>query len=967
MLSNNCIKRNNRVWKRCLRDFYNSIRQLNGLQPRATIAKIKRDVEVSTANDAYAVLADLQQVRNNGKYAAASFRNEEIGEDDADEKLRKIFYALRGKTVRAMYIIPANEVIPLHAAGDDETINRADGITGYFTRTIVNVDYDIPADDERFKAWWESKVWDWRVSDHSVFIDYDWAGYVYVSESLRINPKRITQTFLDNKALNCVFAPIIERCEKTICDPLVSASKQNKHKTVLNKINKLLPYYKNGVPENELDNVFKQLKLHVTLSIPFAKEVTHYGLPSQDSTFVINYINTRFNHVDAAGDYYNNDKPIKLPPDEFYNMVYKIKSNKEYMIYQLANDSIYAFKTLHNSYKLETSDLQRYFDFENRQGLNNCKLDDARDELLSKFIRCGSHQTCSRINPNYKDYDIRVKLEHNFKEIDGIKAYTKFKLCKFYRGFATRFTDFRQTDKIVTVGYYLIGNIDWTNADKQLKCIQRTFNLYAGRNIFASPELEMIMSMGVKFKILGGCWGIKSDFEFDEPMLETHIINSDDMKSIPHYSRWTGMCASLTENDNYYMDTDDIKYAEQVVSEYAGATYNHLSKRLRFSIRKEHPEHKCHIAGFIFAYQRMNLVQQLMTMDISKIIRINTDGIKYIDHDFDLIDGVFKPEKITTKKINGLLMGEHEQGLITNINNCNPYWWAQFHLHFSKTKPRTHYMTELFAGPGGCGKTHVNLTDIGLVRPLYVANAYKLTAAKHKDYNCDTDVVANLFTEQNFPHVLRKYNTIIIDEASMINEETRIKMFDRLGKHCKLVFCGDIGYQVDPSDGKRMDVTAFEHITTLTVNFRCLCPILADVLTKLRDVIDSRTLLPYDVLLNANVQFIKRDRLIEIYNPVDMILTYTNSLAHQYTEWLSNHKKYRITKSEGDFNRGEIYFIEPDTKHYELAHGFTTHSVQGETFHGKIYIDIQLIGHKQLIYTAISRARYFNQIYIVTA
>ena len=967
MLTNVCNKRNNRVWKKCIRDFYNSIRQLNGLQPRITIAKMKRDVDVNTAKDAYAVLAELQEVHNNGKYAATSFRNEGNGDDAEDVKLGKIFYALRGKTVRAMYIVPANEVIPVAAAGDDETINRAEGIAGYYTRTVINVDYDIPADEDRFRLWWDSKVWEWRVSDHMVFVDYAWAGFVYVSESLRINPKRITQTFMDNEALNCVFAPIVERCERTIYDPLVSAAKQNKHKTVLNKINKLLPYYKNGVPENELDNVFKQLKIHVTLTIPFAKEVNHYGAPSQDSTFVINYINTRFNHIDAAGDYYNNDKPIKLPPDEFYSMISNIRLKKEYMIYQLANDIIYTFKTLHNSYKLETSDLQRYFEFENRQGLNNCKLDDDKDALLSKFIRCGSHQTCSRINPKYEDYDRRAKLINKFKEIDGIKAYTMFKHCKFYRGFATRFTDFRQTDTIVAVGYYLIGNIDWTNADKQLKHIQQTFTIYAGRNIYASPELEMMMSMGVTFKIIGGCWGITADFDFDEPMFETHIINQEEQKGIPHYSRWTGICAALAENDTYYMDTDDIKYAEQVVSDYAGATYNHISKRLRFSVRKEHHEHKCHIAGFIFAYQRMNLVQQLMTMNISKVIRINTDGIKYIDHKFDLIDGLFKPEKITQKKKNGLTMGERQHGLITRINDCSPYWWSLFHIHFRKTKPRTHYMTELYAGAGGCGKTHVNLTDIGLVRPLYVANAYKLTAAKHKDYNCDTDVVANLFTEQNFPQVLRKYNTIIIDEASMINEETRIKMFDRLGKHCKLVFCGDIGYQVDPPEGKRMNTSAFEHITYLTENYRCLCPILADVLTKLRQAIDSRTLLPYDVLLNANVQFIKRDRLIEIYRPIDIILTYTNSLADQYTEWLSKHKKYRITKSEGDFNRGEIYFIEPDTKHYELAHGYTTHSVQGETFYENIYIDTQMFGYKQLIYTAISRARYFSQIYLITA
>jgi ATP-dependent exoDNAse (exonuclease V) alpha subunit len=57
----------------------------------------------------------------------------------------------------------------------------------------------------------------------------------------------------------------------------------------------------------------------------------------------------------------------------------------------------------------------------------------------------------------------------------------------------------------------------------------------------------------------------------------------------------------------------------------------------------------------------------------------------------------------------------------------------------------------------------------------------------------------------------------------------------------------------------------------------------------------------------------------------------------------------------------------PKGKVYEKTNAFTTHSVQGETFYNKIFIDIEIIysNNLRLLYTAISRAKKLDQIYIV--
>ena len=50
----------------------------------------------------------------------------------------------------------------------------------------------------------------------------------------------------------------------------------------------------------------------------------------------------------------------------------------------------------------------------------------------------------------------------------------------------------------------------------------------------------------------------------------------------------------------------------------------------------------------------------------------------------------------------------------------------------------------------------------------------------------------------------------------------------------------------------------------------------------------------------------------------------------------------------------------------ELRHGYTTHSVQGETFYDNIYIDKEVIANKKLLYTALSRAEYLHQLHFIT-
>ena len=85
------------------------------------------------------------------------------------------------------------------------------------------------------------------------------------------------------------------------------------------------------------------------------------------------------------------------------------------------------------------------------------------------------------------------------------KAYANYRLCKYFKWFMGKPTDFRKCNHIVDIGYYLIKKINFENADPRLKIYHDKMNIY-NDNIYPSPELEFLKDNGVSFEIIAGCW-----------------------------------------------------------------------------------------------------------------------------------------------------------------------------------------------------------------------------------------------------------------------------------------------------------------------------------------------------------------------------------------------------------------------------------------------------------------------------
>jgi len=92
-----------------------------------------------------------------------------------------------------------------------------------------------------------------------------------------------------------------------------------------------------------------------------------------------------------------------------------------------------------------------------------------------------------------------------------------------------------------------------------------------------------------------------------------------------------------------------------------------------------------------------------------------------------------------------------------------------------------------------------------------------------------------------------------------------------------------------------------------------------------------------------------------------------------YNEIFKEQDKFKVTENKFGHNNGDIVFEKVKGVRCEKRHGFTIHSVQGETYRNKIFIDLHYILEKgfipyhdlRMFYTAVSRATKIENIFLV--
>ena len=792
-----------------------------------------------------------------------------------------------------------------------------------------------------------------KINSEENKIDNDTTAYdIYINIGELIEPNIIEQYFREGNT-NCVYKPIIEWAKNKLDEAKTKSTLVRYRALYNNLIKKEKEYRDSGVNEQDLYTMSNKYQINININTPLQKTFIQ-ARSNKKALTTFNLINTKIGHVDN----FVNLKAIEIKQPDLNKLGKELTKNNEFFIYKTNCEGYSSISTKDGTFKSLSPYKNAIMEFENTEtSLGLCKLDDFVDTNISQFIRQGVHfnETIDmkdeiylskideedKLNPKYK----------NFNHIDMRRAYANYRLCKYYKGFIGKITDFRKCDHIVDIGYYLIKNINFKNADPILKTYNDKMNIY-NDNVYPSPELEFLKDKGVSFEIVAGCWGSCIDFEFNEQMLNSK-------KSFPNdpawYAKYTGQLFYKNEYEDYYIKGD--KQLAEHIKAYETESiinFNDYKQDIKISYKKTHNRHLSHIVGFITAYMRLNVLEQLMIMKPENIIKVVVDGIYYIGDKVDCKNCFREEEK------NRITRNTGGRSFISN---------DKLEINIDYPSFRKHYMNELHIGAGGTGKTHNLLIDEGFIRLLYCAPSWKLSRNKGIEYNVKNDVWSNILTTdpQKIKEYRSKYSVMVIDEVSMMSNESKNRLFKNY-PDVKLIFCGDVGFQLPSFENNVKPITNddFKNIVKYTKNRRCKCPELLKLLKFCRNKINDPNLFN---IVKYQLPKITKEELIKFYTINDMLLTRSIVKRDVFTELLKNHNKYYILRTDNKYAKGEILHDKPSEEYkenidYEKRNAYTIHSIQGETAENMIYINSDYM-EPTAIYTALSRAKYLKQIKII--
>ena len=858
--------------------------------------------------------------------------------------------------------------------------------------TIKDVIYEVPRENRdinrRFRHGW---YWDWVLNSEEPRLREGDKLRVYPATSLEA--KLVGQRFAQGVS-HCVLEPIAIWCEAKLAE--ASGQTEKKYAAMSKKIAAYAEKYKRGIPEEDLAGIADNLNLDIRVDMPFSKTVFLEALSSKKALRAFHFLNTRLDHVDVGSwsDVARRDREsIILSRDEMAATVAELAAEQVFFIYNKDKVGVTACSTLHDVFAIENEYAKTVAAFEQETGLANVKIDDVANNELSIYILRGLHYNIASV-----DFKPVPDDTSDLACIDIVTSYASFHMCDLYEGFPHKLTDFRQTDKIQGPGFYTITQMDWTGADLKFKDIcKRLGSPYRNYNVYQVPDLRLLDSMGVAYVIVEGCWAggheCNLDFRFPGTKAERTGMFQKDDSGVAYYAKWVGACSSVNRLQRFYIKATKT-YLQQIKRMSPAANVELFADgEACVSYPRKYAMHLSQITAYINAYERINLIHQLMQMDVGRVVRISKDSVIYERHDFEV-----KP--YMREKPLPSFLNEPASAYATNIDDED--------IPIVQHTPRESHATEANLGVGGGGKTHRNIVDTGLLNVMYIAPSWKLARAKQAEYGCKVTVWARALHDapEYVQGVARGASVLIWDEVSQMWERDARKALLRFPHH-KHIFCGDPGYQLPPilPMGETQDLVPFSAATVeamggavyrFNTNYRCKCSKLNEILVTLRSMIDDNVT-PQEMTEWVVRRFESEQRVIDFetavkrYKLADLVLVARTMYGEEYTSTiegatpaatsatikaaggkckltLNAHKlrKWRITTNTATAQNGQIVVSSEKPKGgAEMQHAFTVHSVQGETAKDVLFIDARHMFETQHWYTSIGRAQTIEQVYII--
>jgi len=721
--------------------------------------------------------------------------------------------------------------------------------------------------------------------------------------------KKLIQSFRDGER-HCVIEPLYLLWQKMAENSESPASKKRCFQ-IANKIKALEVKYENGVPEDDMEEVAKVSNRCLIIHDIIGNETKRYNTKS---TKYFHFTNTRKNHIDE--NFITMDKQFEPVDVDKLNEIIK---NADFALLGGDINQPSNVRTKEGAFAIYNKEYELFNKFSNELNINNYSINAIKYPDLNAFIKESRIINSAPIrlcaNPN----DLK-----DVKHADIEKAYTQHKKCKYYYGFLGKIHQFVKCSFDIqfikkNIGIYKVLIIENTN--KLLVQLGINKNKYYS---LPSPELIMMSEKGVTFKIIGGCFGSSFDFEYTDEMLQNR-----------NYCIWAGKLG-MDSAYNSYSFKGDAEWAAHLKYELGDDKVFFFKEKglILIKVNKTSYSTNHHILAFITSYTRINMLEIMENIE-GELVKVILDGI-YYKGTINEVDIPYKDKEL--KKHSGFGDSWYTESII-NHNE-----WAEFDERFNGNC--------VFAGAGGCGKSHAVCNNKGLIDVMAVVPTNEL--GKGKRYT----TIHRLIGEdcQSYRSIYKKVPSVLfIDELTMIEDkwiEKAISMYPE----CLFIIAGDIdknrwyqcrsGYTGNFSKiwtGKDWRFVYFEN------DYRALD----------------------DELKTFKIGI--RNEMKRIFTNGDLGDTLK---IKQYI--LNNHSSISFDEAIKDHRKGDMWIVGTHKTEEKLDSvgisceyndkvkpSFTIHSFQGQTIEDrKVFIKMDMFEYA-MYYTAISRVRHFSQIVLV--
>lgn len=808
-------------------------------------------------------------------------------------------------------------------------------------------------------------------------VSQSWNSPIRYNEQLKF-----LQRFKDNETKTCFLDGLKQYFEDLV------KKKNNYAKANLNKLDKFYSEYKDGMNSDDIIKVSKELGVCVEIVDLFGYEPIILN-ESSLNRFRVKFLNTRYNHIELYKCFDVEPEELKLEEYE------KIKNDTKF--YVECSGKLF---TINNTYCVEKSQFTKTFsEWKIANNWNDKYI--IKDSPAYNFLVDNYDFNLHNL---YNRWDLS---NHLYKEIDLKKAYYNYIKFPCYLGIPSgsfycfkcdnnfSIVDFEEITANKLVGFFEVQILNY-NYD-----LDKLGYSVGTRHLISSSMVNEIKKY-TALKFLNCMYSPAIHIPFTEEFLEKEQI--DPQTKISYYVKAYGQMLLTNETNFITIKNDEIddNYFDLLPQKENVVYYrNNIIKMVK---KNKSVKSWVHIPYFIHSYTKTMIFSEIMKIGYDNVLCVKLDSIAIKkDFDYQINNDFFEYKEAKVEKLFkhlypnlsdldfGLDIGTnsdiHKPAL--NTTHEEEYFQKAFTQDLTPIKNRIVFL----GGAGGSGKTTSimkggNFADGSI---CYSSLSWCLITAIKEKYNnvvpASIPKLTGLMEGKRCDKIQStRIRTIIVDEATLIDPES-IKQIISMYPHYFILVVGDIDangffYQceiknvISPLDVKAQTIY-YSKSYRFEEDLKQRLDLLRD---KMREICDNDKTKMKGNIKKIYKEFKKMfsDRIFKInkvkYDVGDFGISCKDDIRNggKITKmFLDKGAKpiYYINKTiiEKGIFKGTISYEKPEHNNFEIRLFNTIHSFQGRELgqDNKIIIYLDDLFNFNLFYTAISRARRLDQIFII--